>query len=500
MPHGHCYLWSPAMVWTQVTANTLIGVAYVSISAMLTRLAWRVRLPFSWVYIAFGAFILACGMTHFLDVATVWHPIYWVDAGVRVITATASVTTALLLVPLTPKVIALAKVTEVAKASNLELRKSEERLRLLIDGVKEYAIFLLDPSGVVTSWNAGAERLNGYRADEIIGQHFSKFYPTEQSPIEHGTRELSIAQNEGRFEEEGWRVRSDGTRFWASVIISPIFDATGQLLSFVKVTRDLTERREAEDARSHLAAQNATLLEKTRTQEFQERFIGILGHDLRNPLAAIQMGVDLLRRHAGAAEAKALNRMESSAARMSRMIEQILDLTRSGLGGGLPIKPAPTDLREILKQIVEELRVAEPSRSIVLTCDLSDPMGDWDRDRLEQVFSNIVGNAIHHGDPNQPVTVEAEQVGDLVRVRVHNGGPAIPEELLGKLFDPFRRGTRDSRTARTAGLGLGLHISHEVVAAHGGSIEAKSSASEGTTFAVTLPRKPKRSKLRGSKE
>jgi signal transduction histidine kinase len=221
-------------------------------------------------------------------------------------------------------------------------------------------------------------------------------------------------------------------------------------------------------------------------QEFQERFIAILGHDLRNPLASIDMGIGLFRQRPDEASAiRILDRMDSSSRRMSRMIEQILDLTRSRLGGGLEVSPAPMDLCAMLGAIVDELRTAYPSRAIELRCE---PLaGAWDRDRLEQVFSNLVSNALHYGLAERAVTVVARRERGGVEVEVHNEGPHIPEDLRAKLFDPFRRGDRDSRTSHTAGLGLGLYISHEIVVAHGGEIEARSSASEGTTFRVTLP-------------
>ena len=233
MPHGHCYLWTPSLVWTEVTSNTLIGVAYVSISATLAELVRRVRLPFSWVYIAFGTFILACGMTHFLDVATVWYPIYWVDSGVRVITAVASVATGLLLFPLVPQVIGLVELSTRAQEANHQLRVSEERMRLLIDAVQDYAILTIDPAGVVTSWNHGAQRLQGYGAAEIVGQPFSRFYPEEDVRDGKCERELDGAVRYGRFEDEGWRVRKDGSRFWANVVITPMRDSGGRLLGFV---------------------------------------------------------------------------------------------------------------------------------------------------------------------------------------------------------------------------------------------------------------------------
>ena len=169
---------------------------------------------------------------------------------------------------------------------------------------------------------------------------------------------------------------------------------------------------------------------------------------------------------------------------MSRMIEQILDFTRSRLGGGLELVFAPMNLREALVPIVDELRSAHPSATIQLQCP--NLRGTWDRDRLEQVFSNLIGNALAHGDPNKPVTVTAGAEALSAWVRVHNEGPPIPQELQSALFNPFRMGERSSRSP--AGLGLGLYISNEVILRHGGQIEVRSTAVDGTTFRVVLPR------------
>jgi len=370
-----------------------------------------------------------------------------------------------------------------------ERREAEEetrRFRLLVESVKDYAIFMLDPTGHVTTWNRGAERIKGYSAEEIIGKHFSIFYPPEDIADGKTERELAIATREGRFEEEGWRICKNGERIWASVTITALHNPTGALIGFAKVTRDMSEHRRAEEARRALAAERAALAEKARTQEFQERFLAILGHDLRNPLASIDMGTGILRqRLTNLTDIRVLERMQGSSTRMSRMIEQILDLTRTRLAGGLELTPTPFDLRDAIRIVVEELRAAHPSRPIELSCPPL--MGNWDRDRLEQVFSNLVGNAVLHGDPTKPVRVQAQQQDGEVLVTVHNEGPPIPPELLSVIFNPFRRGERDSRTAKTSGLGLGLYISNEIAVAHGGRIEVQSSAAEGTTFHVKLP-------------
>lgn len=497
MPHGHCYLWSPAMVWTQVTSNALIGLAYLSISATLVYLVGRVSLPFSWVYFAFGAFILACGLTHFLDVVTVWHPIYWADAGVRVLTAVASVGTAILLFPLVPKVVAIAELTSLAKVrgeklerANAELSRALEettRYRHLVESVED-ATFILDRTGQIVTWNAAAERIKGYTSAEIVGTHFSVFYSQEDRLARKPDRELEVAAATGRFVEEGWRIRKDGSRFWAHVTIAPMRDAKGEVVSFAKVTRDLTDRVQNEERLRLLAADNAALKERARLQEFQERFLAVLGHDLRNPLAAIDMGLGLLSQRLPNDDkaSRLLVRMTSSARRMSRMIEQILDLTLSRLSGGLDISTAPMDLHAMLRNIIDEVKASSPSRVIELDCP--HVLGAWDKDRLEQVFSNLLSNAVAYGLGDSPVTVVGRADRGQVSVTIHNDGPPIPEDLRRRIFDPFRRGDRESRTTQTAGLGLGLYISHEVVRAHRGSIEVDSSVEAGTTFRVTLPR------------
>ena len=370
-----------------------------------------------------------------------------------------------------------------------ERRLAEEearRFRLLVESVKDYAIFMLDAGGHVRTWNAGAARIKGYQAPEIIGKHFSIFYPPEEVAAGKCEMELEGAAREGRFEDEGWRVRKDGSRMWANVVITALRDAGGTLVGYAKVTRDLTERRAAEENLRALAAERAALAEKTRHQQFQERFLAILGHDLRNPLAAIDTGAGLLRQRAtDPVNIRVIDRIRSSSLRMSRMISQIMDLTRTRLAGGLEVRREPGDLRETILRIVEELRTAHPARAFVVEC--SSLPGRWDRDRMEQVFSNLIGNALHHGAQSSPITVRGEVRGQKAVVEVHNHGPAIPEEVQPTLFNAFRRGERDSRTAKTAGLGLGLYISHEVIRAHDGSIEVHSTPGEGTTFRVTLP-------------
>jgi sigma-B regulation protein RsbU (phosphoserine phosphatase) len=243
---------------------------------------------------------------------------------------------------------------------------------------------------------------------------------------------------------------------------------------------------------SALADQAAVALEKTRLDEagaFRERLLAIVGHDLRNPLHAVTMASALLIRSDDLKErdAKLARRIANSAQRMSEIIEQLLDLTRGRLGGGIPISREQTDLGHIVEQVIGELDIANPGVDLRLVTR-GILTGRWDRARLGQLVSNLVGNAIQHGGGGEPITVTTEDAGDDVVLQVHNGGAPIPEQLLPHLFDPFRRGAEQGRSPRGLGLGLGLYIAQQIALAHGGEITVRSSAAAGTTFTVRLPR------------
>ena len=285
LPHGHCYFWKPELVWLHVTSDSLIMLAYYSIPLTLLYLVRkRQDLAFHWMFLMFGAFIFACGTTHLMDVWTLWIPMYRLQGVIKLVTAALSVATALMLVPLIPKVLAvpspaalelanqelIKQVNERQKAV-VALQASEERFRLAIEGVKDYAIFTLDPQGYVTSWNIGAERIKGYRSAEILGTHFSCFYSREDNDSGKPQRQLQIAAAEGRAEDEGWRVRKDGSRFWAHVVMTALRDANGQLRGFSKVTRDITERRRVQEALAESEARYRAVSELTSDYAYSFR-------------------------------------------------------------------------------------------------------------------------------------------------------------------------------------------------------------------------------------
>jgi signal transduction histidine kinase len=246
------------------------------------------------------------------------------------------------------------------------------------------------------------------------------------------------------------------------------------------------EKATAAARRAQLEAENEKLTERARVTIFQERFMAVLGHDLRNPLGAISMGIDLLTREVSG-EDKTLKRMASSAQRMARMIDQLLDLTRSRLGGGIELTPVPTDLGKLTNDIVDELRTQRADARLNVEAK-GDLHGEWDSDRLAQVISNLVGNAVNHGAADQTIEIVLDGTRPLVSFSIRNHGKTIPEALRAVLFDPFRRGDRQGNSSKTAGLGLGLFITKEIVTKHGGSISVESSDEKGTTFTFDLPR------------
>ncbi|WIG94839.1 hybrid sensor histidine kinase/response regulator [Myxococcus sp. SDU36] len=254
---------------------------------------------------------------------------------------------------------------------------------------------------------------------------------------------------------------------------------TGALL--VRALRYAIERKRVEEGLKREEAARQTAV-------FREQFLGVLGHDLRNPLQAISGNAALLLRYGVLAEPqrKAVNRISISADRMARMINDLLDFTRTRLGGGYPLTRARVNLHDVLRQVVEELEVAHPMRRFELTLS-GKGWGEWDADRIAQAASNLVGNAVQYSPEDTSVSVSVRDEEGGVRMEVHNWGLPIPQERLPHIFDPFVR-AQDMRSAQRNGLGLGLYITHEIVRAHGGLLQVTSTPEEGTRFWLCLPR------------
>ena len=362
--------------------------------------------------------------------------------------------------------------------------------RLLVESVRDYAIFALDPTGHVLTWNPGAERFKGYKAEEIIGKHFSIFYPQSKIDEGHPDYELRVAAAEGRFEEEGWRLRKDGSRFWANVVITALRGPNGELVGFAKVTRDLTERRAAEmraleDARR--------IAESEAANRARAEFLATMSHELRTPLNAIGGYVDLIslgiRGPVTEQQIDDLKRIRRSQQHLLGIINDLLNFSRIE-AGHLTYDLQYVPLSEILQAVhdmVEPLAAAKDLatewpkdvRSLIYV----------DRAKTEQILLNLLTNAIKFTPAGGGITVSCQVDRTVASIEVTDTGIGIPSENLTTIFEPFVQVGRTHSSAHE-GAGLGLAISRDLARGMGGELAAASTLGEGSTFTVTLPRAP----------
>ena len=354
--------------------------------------------------------------------------------------------------------------------------RGEETFRLLVEGIQDYAIFMLDLDGNVASWNKGAERIKGYKAHEIIGQHVSRFYPREATDRLWPQQELALARAQGRFEDEGWRLRKDGTRFWANVIITALYDPDGRLRGFAKVTRDMTARKRIE------------ALEGSERRLYE--FLAMLAHELRNPLAPIRNAIDLMRRTSPDDPAQEWSRgvIDRQVTQLTRLVDDLLDVGRI-TSGKIVLKKEPVELNAAVRHAVESCHAALAARSQTLDvqCTTEPLVIDSDPTRLSQIVLNLLNNAIKYTPEQGRIEVSVARDGDWAVLRIKDTGIGMPPELLPKAFDLFVQGERS--LARTeGGLGIGLTVVRQLVALHGGTVVARSEgANKGSEFIVLLP-------------
>jgi PAS domain S-box-containing protein len=361
--------------------------------------------------------------------------------------------------------------------------------QLMVEAVRDYAIFMLDPKGYVASWNTGAERIKGYSAAEIIGQHFSVFYPQEAVATGHPQRELEIAEAEGRFEEEGWRVKKDGGQFWANVVITAVRDKTGALVGFAKVTRDLTERRNAElkaqeDARRVTVSETANVAKST--------FLTAMSHELRTPLNAIGGYTELLTLGLGGPttpeQLDYLERIRRSQQHLLGIISDLLNFSRIE-AGTLTYEIRHLSLKQVIEGVVPLIEPQAEAKAIVLKADTTthDCMVLGDRAKVDQILLNLLSNAIKFTESPGTVTVVCKESGKTASIEVVDTGPGIPPNKLEAIFEPFVQLGRSLSSAHE-GTGLGLAISRELARAMKGNLSVTSKVGSGSTFTLTLPR------------
>jgi PAS domain S-box-containing protein len=363
------------------------------------------------------------------------------------------------------------------------LRQSEERFRLLVSEVTGYAILMLDTEGRIATWNAGAERIKGYKSKEIIGQHFSLFYPREDVEQGKPANELKIATEHGRFEEEGWRVRKDGSRFWASVVITALRDATGRLRGFGKVTRDITERKRTEELLLQAKEQ------AERTSKFKDQFLSTMSHELRTPLNAVLGFSDLLAdpRYGPLNEKQRryIDHIHTGGKHLLSLISDILDLSKIE-AGRMELAMESITVDAAFGEVLSVMQPLADKKSHVLSKSVEAGLAvRADATRFKQVFMNLLGNAIKFTPQGGRIELAAHLDGGSICMEVRDNGPGIPPEEERRIFEAFYR-LRESGK-KTEGTGLGLAITQRLVELHGGELGLKSQVGRGSCFYFSLP-------------
>ena len=373
------------------------------------------------------------------------------------------------------------------RAAELALRQSEEHFRLLMEGVKDSALFLLDTQGHITSWNAGAQRIKGYTPEEIIGEYFSVCYTPEDARLELPKEHLATAARTGSCAFEGWMVCKNGSRFWAEGLITALHHPDGSLRGFAKITRDMTDRKRAEEA-----------VEEARDRAeaactIKDQFLAALSHELRTPLtpvlAAISMMANSAARTADESEDVAIIRRNVELE--ARLIDDLLDMTRIG-AGKVELRPEVIDIHAAIRQTLDICKADITAKQLEVNVELSAERHAVSADpaRLQQVLWNLLKNAVKFTPQHGHIWLRTQDAGGVgeqrMRIEVADSGRGIEADLLPRMFNAFEQGDK-STTRRFGGLGLGLTISKAIVDMHGGTLTAASQGrGKGATFTIEL--------------
>jgi len=382
------------------------------------------------------------------------------------------------------------------RAASLKSRHTQtpgelQRYRLLVENVQDYAIFLLDPDGYVQTWNKGAERIKGYNSEEIIGKHFSEFYLMRDKVAKKPEHELELAKRLGRIEDEDWRVRKDGSKFWANVIITALHDDSGKLIGFGKVTRDLTVRKRFEDdlrQANTLLKQHQVDLE--RLSAAKDEFISLASHQLRTPATGIKQYLGmLLEGFLGDLTPEQLASVQRAYESNERQIATVNSLLKVAQldAGRVKLKKKPTDVSEILRTIVNDYTEKFTTHDQQVQLDVPDTLeGNVDEAHYRMSLENLIDNASKYTPNGGHVHIAGHLANDQLIVTIKDTGVGIAPEDIPKLFNKFSR-VPNALSDAAGGSGLGLYWADKIIALHGGTIEIESTQGKGTTFYVRVP-------------
>ena len=506
MPHGICYLWKPELVWLHVISDAVIAAAYFAIPPALIYLVVRARrearalglpgpargLPYERVYLAFGLFIVACGTTHVMGVVNVWQPSYWASGAIKVVTAAASVATAVALPPLLPRAIALFREARISELQYTQL----SQLAAIVEH-SEDAIFTQDPLGVVTSWNAGAERLYGYSRADMVGRHLVDTIARGREQEVDRLRG-TIARGESISHFETTRLRADGREIEISLTISPVRNSQGVIVGGSAIARDITERKRAEQRNLELNRAQAARDEAEKLAAdmaalsiAKSEFLAVMSHELRTPLNAVAGYTDLLeagvRGPLTEAQREDIRRIGRSVDHLRGLIDQILRFTRLEAGVDHP-ESVDFDVATIVREASEIVAPSAESRNLPMRVAV--PVGlnmHGDPVYLRQILLNLLSNAIKFTREGS-VTVQARGTDEEVFLIVEDTGIGIAPEHSEDIFSPFWQVDR-GHARSSEGVGLGLTVARRLARQMKGDVTLEPSSGTGSRFTVRVPRR-----------
>ncbi|MEA5621072.1 ATP-binding protein [Cronbergia sp. UHCC 0137] len=536
IPHGHCYLWQTNLVLLHLLSDSIIALSYYSIPITLFYFVQKRKdLPFSWIFLLFSAFIIACGTTHLLEVWTIWNPIYWVAGSIKALTALISLVTAVELVPLVPKALAIPSPTQLKEANQelqtqivercrvenelriyqnhledlVEIRtqeitntneklqriletlcESEERYRYLVEAIPQL-VWTSNSEGECDFFNKNWSEYTGLTFEESLGfgwlaalhpDDIQNAYDIWVNATEHGC----LYENEYRFKRA-----NDGSYRWQLARALPLKNEEGLVVKWFGTCTDIHEQKEIQQQRAHLLELEQAARTKAETaNRIKNQFLAVLSHELRTPLNSILGWSQLLqtRKFDPAKTEQALATIERNAKLQVKLIEDLLDVSRI-LQGKLVLNTVNVNVKSTILSAIEIIRLAADSKLIqlntVFTANLAQVLGD--ATRLQQIFWNLLSNAVKFTPQGGKIDIHLEQVNGYAQISIRDSGKGISAEFLPYVFDYFRQAD-GSATRQFGGLGLGLAIARNIVEIHGGTITVESPGlNQGATFIVRLP-------------
>ncbi|MET0979707.1 MAG: PAS domain-containing sensor histidine kinase [Candidatus Saccharimonadales bacterium] len=374
-----------------------------------------------------------------------------------------------------------------------EIIQAKDRYQLLVDSIRDYAIILLDSSGYVETWNIGAEKIKGYTADEAIGQHVSLFYPPSDTALGKPEKLMLRAAQEGSVEIEDWRVKKDGSRFWANVTVTALFNKSGSLIGFAKIVKDITDKKRSKNA---LIAANKLLkhqrLELESLNNVKDAFISLASHQLRTPATGIKQFLGLLLEgYAGPLTDQQMTYVQKAYASNERQIDLVNSLLRTAQidAGKVILNKSPANLEALIREIVESLRDVFETRKQTVEIIATEQLSDIyiDQARMRMVFENLIDNASKYTDDGGRIVITLSQKNLYASISIRDTGVGVSESDIKHIFDKFNR-IPNKLSDKAGGTGLGLYWAKRIVDLHKGTIKVHSQIDVGTEFIIRIPK------------